>query len=529
MIPNFGVQNTSCWGLAAEGNDVIDIVSHRDGFTVYYTSLTWCKENCSSFKPPIASDFLFLFMGFALPAAIFSTVIPRRWRLDLPEQLFKLSRRQMFSISKLFLSIPSVCVVATFDMIGWIICIMTFAGPMVFSGVQEMLLDFRAVSFLKGSEGSAAREKLQVVVALLCGNFDQDPDDPTRRIHNALIPTELTEESLEISKNRLITIMHAQTSFGMTIGVPTVFFVGGFGYTATQASLTGAIPFGILWMVLVVVTIVSGTLLAGNSPHTVSVLVTNNYIKSLRTRRFLFRDMYNSELYPVSMWNRGFNKYQWLKNLTLWQDPRGIFRQRIELRGWSWAAITVATYLLLAPPCWLALSFDYLIPWPWFGCLSMLYAVYLATQTLLILIALTLAILDVPFHTVWRPWALISRTSSRSISLLAALILLTFLAGAASVTAAFFTIFYSVSQLSDRFDTCFCSMPVSSWILPASQQLASVNFVVTSQTYQSWLNKVSFSLPLGAAIFTCIVCFLGWWYQQALRVALTDVINEIEH
>jgi hypothetical protein len=343
-------------------------------------------------------------MGFALPAVIFSTVIPRRWRLDLPEQLFKLSRRQIFSISKLFLSIPSVCVVATLDMIGCIICIMTFAGPMVFSGVQEMLLDFKAVSFLKRYEGSAAPKKLEVVVALLCGNFDQDPDDPTSRILNALIPTELTEEALEISKSRLITIMHAQTSFGMTIGIPTVFFLGGFMYNVQQASSTGAIPFGILWLVLVIVTIVSGTLLAGNSPHTVSVLVTNNYNRSRRARRLLFRDMYNSELYPVSMWDRGFNKYQWLKNLTLWQDPRGIFRQRIELRGWSWAAITVGTYLLLATPCWLAWSFDYMLPWPWFGCLSMLYAVYLVTQTLLILVALALAILDVPFHTVWRPW-----------------------------------------------------------------------------------------------------------------------------
>jgi hypothetical protein len=214
-------------------------------------------------------------MGFALPAVIFSTVIPRRWHLDLSEQTFKLSRRRIFSISKLFFSIPAVCVVATFDMIGWIICIMTFAGPMVFSGVQEMLLDFRGVSFLKGSEGCAAREKLEVVVALLCGNFDQDPDDPTSRIHNALIPPELTEESLEGSKSRLITIMNAQSSFGMTIGIPTVFFLAGFVYNVTQASSSAAIPFGILLMVLVVVTIVSGTLLAGNSPHTVSVVVIN--------------------------------------------------------------------------------------------------------------------------------------------------------------------------------------------------------------------------------------------------------------
>jgi len=472
-------------------------------------------------------------MGFALPAVIFSTVIPRRWRLDLSEQTFKLSRRQIFSILKLFFSIPAVCVVATFDMMGWIICIMTFAGPMVFSGVQEMLLDFRGVSFLKGSEGFSAREKLEVAVALLCGNFDQDPDDPTSRIHNALIPPVLTEESLESSKSRLITIMNAQTSFGMTIGTPTVFFLAGFLYTATQASSTGAstgaIAFGILWMVLVVVTIVSGTLLAGNSPHTVSVLVTNNNIRGRQTRRFLCRDMYDSELYPVSMWDRGFNKYQWLKNSALWQDPRGTFRRRMELRGWSWAAIAIGTHLLLATPCLLAWSFDYLIPWPWFGCLSLLYLIYLITQTLLILVALALANLDVPFHTVWRPWELVPKGSSQSIILSSALFLLTFFAGVASFGAASFTIFGSIYQFTDRFDTCFCSMPVSSWMLPAAQQWVFVNIKFTSLDYESWIDNLNFFLPVGAAIFTGIVCFLGWWYQRALRVALKDVITDIEH
>jgi hypothetical protein len=527
MIPHFGDQNMTCWRLAEEKN-AVQSDSSRDGIIVYYTSLKWCTENCS-FKPPITTDFLFVFMGFALPAVIFSTVIPRRWRLDVLEQLFKLSRRQLFSLSKLFLSIPAVCIVATFDIIGWIICIMTFAGPMVFSGVQEMLLDFRGVSFLKGSEGLPAREKLEVVVSLLCGNFDQDSDDPKSRIHNVLIPSELTEESLQSSKSRLITIMNAQTSFGMTIGIPTIFFLGGFLYNVTQAPSPGAIPFGILWMVLVVVTIVSGTLLAGNSPNTVSVLVINNYIRARQTRRLLFRDMYDSELYPVSMWDRGFNKYQWLKNSALWQDPRGIFRQRMELRGWSWVVIAMDTYLLLASPCLLAWSFDYLIPWPWFGCLSLLYLIYLVTQTLLIFAALALANIDVLFHTVWRPWELVPKGNSRSIFLLAALILLTSLAGAASVTAAFFTIFGSVYQFSDRFDTCFCSMPVSSWMLPVSQQLAFVSHEVTSPSYGSWLDNVSFSLPLGAAMFTCIVCFLGWWYQRALRAALKDIINEIEH
>jgi hypothetical protein len=229
------------------------------------------------------------------------------------------------------------------------------------------------------------------------------------------------------------------------------------------------------------------------------------------------------------MWDRGFNKYQWLKNSALWQDPRGIFRRHMELRGWSWAAIAIGTYLLLATPCLLAWSFDYLIPWPWLGCLSLLYLIYLITQTLLIVVALALANLDVPFHTVWRPWELVPKGSSQSIILLSALFFLTFFAGVASLAAAFFTIFASVFQFSDRVNSCFCSMPVSSWVLPVSQRRSYVNFKFTSLDYESLIGNLNFFLPVGAAIFTAIVCFLGWWYQRALRVALKDVITDIEH
>jgi hypothetical protein len=244
MIPPFGDRNSSCWGLAERKNATQQFSPH-DGIVVSYTSFLWCQENCSQFNPHVSADFLLVLMGFALPAVIFSTVVPRRWRLDLSEQLFKVSRIRIFSAAKLLLSIPAVCIVATLDIIGWITCIMTFAGLMVFSGIQEMLLDFRVVRFLKGNQRLSAREKLEAVVTLLCGNFDQDPDDPTTRIHASLIPPELTEASLESTKSRLITIMNAQGSFGITIGIPTIFFLGGFVYNATQGAPAGAVSFGI--------------------------------------------------------------------------------------------------------------------------------------------------------------------------------------------------------------------------------------------------------------------------------------------
>jgi hypothetical protein len=492
--------NSTCFIHSEEDNEV-HTTSPLEGILVYYVPYLWCLDNCKGFNPQAPADFILILLGFALPAIIFSTVIPRRWRLDLPEQFFKVGRHRILTISKFAFSLPVICLVAALDMIGWITCIMTFAGPMVFGGVQEMLLDYRVVRFLKGSLDIAAKEKLEAVVALLCGNFDQDPDDPTLRIHASLIPSSFTEVTLENIKSRLVTIMNAQTSFGMTIGIPAVFFLASFLYTAAQPTPTGAVSFGIFWMVLVLVTIISGALLAGNSPNAVSVLMVGNHIRRPRTRLVLLNDMYDSELYLVPMWDRGFSKYQWLKNTTLWQEPRGVhqspFKKKIEFGRWSWVVITITTWLLVATPCFLSWSFDYLLPWPWLGCLSLLYTIYLTTQTWLILVALVLAYLNAPFHNVWRSLHSLSEGTPRSIFFRSCLLIFTAITGVAALTAAVLTVVGSIFQLSDRFETCFCSTPASSWLQPPSQRISFVYSEYTSQSYREYTDNLDISLHGG--------------------------------
>jgi len=503
-----------------------------NGVVVYYGSYLWCTENCPDGNPQASSDFILILLGFALPAIIFSTVIPRRWHLDIPEQFFRFGGHGIITVAKLGISLPTICAVATLDMIGWITCIMTFAGPMIFGGALEMLLDYRVVSFLKEGLEIPAREKLEAVVALLCGNFDQAPDDPTARIQDSLIPRAITKSSLETAKSHLATIMNAQTSFGMTIGIPAVFFLVGFVYNAAQPSPTGTVSFGIFWMVLVLVTIISGTLLAGSGPSTVSVLMANLHVRRPRRTRLAFlNDMYDSELYPVQMWDRGFSKYQWLRKTALWQDSRcqqSIFRKRVEVGMWSWAAITITTWLLVATPSFLSFSFDYLLPWPWLGCLSLLYTIYITTQTWLILAALVMAYFNIPFINIYGPWYLFSKGSPRSIFSSLCLFFTVALTGIASLIAALLTVIGSIFQFSSRFESCFCSTPVSSWLTPSQQRTVSLHYEYTSQGYQDYVDLLNTSLYGGAAIFTSIVCFLGWWYQRSLRGALRDVIENIE-
>jgi hypothetical protein len=51
---------------------------------------------------------------------------------------------------------------------------------------------------------------------------------------------------------------------------------------------------------------------------------------------------------------------------------------------------------------------------------------------------------------------------------------------------------------------------------------------ITSQSYQDYAELLSVSLYRAAAIYTCVVCFLGWWYHRALRVALRNVLEDLE-
>jgi hypothetical protein len=524
-------QNSTCWQHSIGDNAIRDASPHS-GIVVYYVSYLWCRENCRGFEPNLSADFALVLLGFALPAVIFSTVIPRRWRLDLPEQIFRIGGNRIFTILKLVFSIPTIVVVAALDMIAWITFIMTFAGPMLFSGVQEMILDYHVVQFLKGNSAIPVRERLEVVVALLCGNFDQDSEDTMAGVQDALIPSNLTKASLQSANSRLVTIMNAQSSFGITIGIPAVFFLSGFVYNAAQPTPTGTVSFGIFWMVLVLVTIVSGTLLAGNSPNTVSVLMVDNGIRRPQTRLVLLNDMYNSELYPVSMWERGFSKYQWIKQTRLWQNhqcaQQKAFKEKVEIDRRSWVVITTTTLLLVATPCALSWSFEYLLPWPWLGCLSLLYTIYLTTQIWLVLVALVLAYLNVPFRNIWRPRHLLSKTTPRSIFLTSCLFILTVLTGEATLAAALLTVIGSIFQFSDRFETCFCSIPVSSWLKPSSQRTAFLHYEYTSQDYHQFVHRLDTGLYWSAAIFTCSICFLGWWYQRSLRGALKEVIEDMD-
>jgi hypothetical protein len=122
----------------------------------------------------------------------------------------------------------------------------------------------------------------------------------------------------------------------------------------------------------------------------------------------------------------------------------------------------------------------------------------------------------------------LSEGTPRSIFFRSCLLIITAVTGVVTLTAAVLTVVGSIFQLSDRFETCFCSTPASSWFQPPAQRISFLYSEYTSQSHGEYANNLDISLCWGAAAFTCIICSLGWWYQRSLRGALREVIENIK-
>ncbi|KAF2795921.1 hypothetical protein K505DRAFT_359746 [Melanomma pulvis-pyrius CBS 109.77] len=79
----------------------------------------------------------------------------------------------------------------------------------------------------------------------------------------------------DATKIRLKSILEAQSNFGSTVGAAIVFYTGGFVYALIEIQSTYGISstahrlaFGMFWMIIPHVAVVSGVVPASNSPPT---------------------------------------------------------------------------------------------------------------------------------------------------------------------------------------------------------------------------------------------------------------------
>ena len=120
---------------------------------------------------------------------------------------------------------------------------------------------------------------------------------------------------------RLAHLVTSQLPFGAMVGAPVVFYLGAFIYTVldllenpSDQDRAISIAYGVEWMIIVHVAIVSGTLLASNNPGPVALLVgkrrggNGNGQEARGWLERLFPPTYEGPFMTVCMWRRGVNK-----------------------------------------------------------------------------------------------------------------------------------------------------------------------------------------------------------------------------
>ena len=189
---------------------------------------------------------------------------------------------------------------------------------------------------------------------------------------------------LDIAEMRLQYMLQSQYSFGSIVGAPVLFYIGAFIYNLVGLSANKgdnatahSLAFGMWWMGIVHVAIVSGCLLASNNPSTATAILAEEIVrqekkqqKSFEKRKkdltyFPMSPVYHSQFMPVLLWDRGRMKRLWVESTNAY--TKQWFRKRINIRI-GWILIPLTAFFLILVPSVLAFMVSYTTPRICLGC-----------------------------------------------------------------------------------------------------------------------------------------------------------------
>jgi hypothetical protein len=434
-----------------------------------------------------------------------------------------------------------VLIPVTIDVVVWIAAIVVAAGDMIVGGLYEAYLDYRVVKFAK-EMGDSERElsmKRELLVTVTSGNLMLNKGNPLEAITRSIILPRGDEpkEGKEKARSRLLNMLDSQTSFGSAVGSPVLFYLGAFIYTilALRPQLGDedsafALGFGIEWMVIVNVAIVSGCLLASNNPSTLAGIVGSGHealdFQSPGIRRagtsysrqsgedpkkaghrrrkrfchhvFGWSNVYNTEFQPVSLWSRGNNKMLWIKQTQAYKSPDGRLQKLVEITplGWTFKILLPALALSVSPPA-LAAIITYYTPPSGIGCRTLSCLIYACCQFITTIIATVSCAIDDGTHP--RLGLQYFFTGWRFIALSSSFWFGSFVAAVGGITM----------QTIGVFRNCICASPPSSWvninaINPSINLATDTQAARDSSVYWLWMGT-------SAAWFMIVVTYVGWW------------------
>ena len=388
-------------------------------------STSWCRHKCPGYALSAPSDtnaWAAPLIQYILPAVIFSMTIPRRLVLEPPRWFFDFNVNHMSGLIKALFSLCVAGMIVTIDTAVWVFMIMLAPAPFIFSGLAEVVLDYRIIRNLMCSHteqgkdhpvGLNRRERVQLLTAVLAGNLGIEgvpAANPQQELGTVL---DIDEHPKEVQL-RLEAMLACQYPFGAAVGAPILLYIGSFVYTlATVRDADGdretarALAFGIWWMNIVHVSAISGCLLASNNPNTAAAIVKKEREKvglqerlDYANKRSEMEDKiqarleawsrlpltYKSRYEPVWMWTRGKSKAGWLRQTSAWKKPW--FREKVEMTVPGWIFLTFVALSLVVFPCALAFWIEYSTPARGVGCRSLtILGMYISDK-----------ILSLPYH-----------------------------------------------------------------------------------------------------------------------------------
>ena len=367
-------------------------------------------------------------------------------------------------------------------------------------------------------------------------------------------------------------MLACQYSFGATIGAPVVFFLGTFAFTIVETfanlgdeNTSLALAFGMWYMVIPHVSIVSGLLLAGNNPNTLEGVVALELgdveeEPSFERKHFgtkIFQLVYDSRYKPQWLWLRGRSKSEWVQKIWKTYENRppsgkkGDFvldedmvslRKATTLSTVNWCVVVGLTLLLLGVPFVLAFLTGFFTPVVGLSCRSFTFTIYGICQMSQIGLwlwafagapqegkrfrfARTGGFIDrCGFYQPTNTSSLKSRETLFSIESMWAIIWYS-LATIFGLGGILTSIAGTMMQLIGVYNSGHCGLTAAHWTKPHADVPIVVSFNYAEQitaAHDYWL-----PCAITAVVFLAVVTFCGWWYQRRLRALFRRLVDDI--
>jgi hypothetical protein len=369
-------------------------------------------------------------------------------------------------------------------------------------------------------------------------------------------------------------MLACQYSFGSTVGAPVVFFLGAFVFNIITAleqtgdeSTSLALAFGMWYMIIPHISIVSGLLLAGNNPNTLEGVVglevgdvEEEGEHDFEHKHFgtkIFELAYDSRYRPSWIWMRGRSKKAWVervwktyqfrpapgsqRDMVLDEDMLGL-RKATTLSVLNWTTIMGLTVLLMGVPFVLAFLTGFYTPQVGVSCRSLTFTVY-ATCQFSQLVLWVWAYAGVPsaeghfaffrkggwldrngFYTPTAVSTLWSRKTFLSWPSLWAIIFYNLAAifGAGGIIT---SLGGTTMQLMGVYNSDKCDINAQWWTRPHPNVLV----IISTNYAEAIRDAVTYwkAFAVTATLFLGAVSFCGWWYQRRLRGMFRELVGNI--